>query len=117
MLRYENKYYIPESKVELLRSMLLPFVKHDPYADSMPEKKYTVRSIYFESPKFDCYWKKIEGLAFREKLRLRGYNNVADEKNDVFFEIKRKKEIPLKKFRAQTTFENETGISDRSRGG
>ena len=93
MLRYENKYYIPENKVELLRSMLLPFVKHDPFADSMPEKKYTVRSIYFETPKFECYWKKIAGLAFRDKLRLRGYNNVADENNVVFFEIKRRKKF------------------------
>ncbi len=103
MLRYEFKYYVPENKLELLRKMLRPFTYLDAFADSQPKKEYTVRSIYFDTPDFECYHTKVEGIKNRLKVRLRGYN-TGDEKSTVFLELKKKYENPLLKQRAKITY-------------
>lgn len=105
MLRYEYKYYVPESKIDLLRSMIQPFMELDAFAASQSDKQYTVRSIYFDTPDFECYNTKIDGLKHRNKVRLRGYNKE-DPKNKVFLEIKRKYEGPIMKNRAFLKFED-----------
>lgn len=105
MLRYEYKYYVPEKKIEILRSMIEPFMQLDPFAASQPERQYTVRSIYFDTPDFECYSTKIDGLKHRNKVRLRGYNSE-DPDNKVFLEIKRKYEGPIMKNRAFLKYKN-----------
>ncbi len=102
-LRYEYKYFVPMSKLEMLRQLIGPFTRLDPYAAQQPAKEYTVRSIYFETPDFECYQTKIEGLKHRNKVRLRGYNTY-DGTNVVFMEIKRKYEAPILKNRAMVHF-------------
>jgi len=103
MLRYEYKYYVPNTKLALLRALMEPYVTLDKYADSCPEKHYTVRSIYFETPDFECYRTKMAGIKNRIKVRLRGYNKE-NPTNTVFMEIKRKFESPIHKDRAPLTF-------------
>ena len=105
MLRYEYKYYVHESKMDLLRSMIEPFMHLDSFAASQPDNQYTVRSIYFDTPDFECYNTKIDGLKHRNKVRLRGYNTEAPE-NKVFLEIKRKYEGPIMKNRAFLKFKD-----------
>lgn len=99
MLRYEYKYFVPNSKLDLLRSLIKPFTTLDKFAASRPEKEYTVRSIYFDTPDFECYHTKIDGQKHRNKVRLRGYNKEKSS-NTVFLEIKRKYEAPILKNRA-----------------
>jgi hypothetical protein len=105
-LRYEYKYFVPSSKMEMLRNMIAPFVRYDNFSDKMPEKHYTVRSIYFDTPEYDCFFEKVEGIKHRKKFRLRGYNKPNGKDGQVFFEIKRKYEIPIMKNRAPTAYEN-----------
>jgi len=83
--------------------MVLPFVNMDQFAESGGNNQYTVRSIYFDTPAYDFYQEKVEGIKNRKKVRLRGYD-LEDEKNTVFFEIKRKYSIPIIKYRAPVTF-------------
>ncbi|MEM9821021.1 MAG: polyphosphate polymerase domain-containing protein [Bacteroidota bacterium] len=104
MLRYEYKYFVPNSKLDLLRDMIKSFVYLDKFAASRKEKEYTVRSIYFETPDFECYRTKIAGLKHRNKVRLRGYNKEKSS-NTVFLEIKRKYEAPILKNRAPVRFD------------
>ena len=99
ILRYEYKYYVPNNKLNLLRSMIIPFMNLDEFADSRRNKEYTVRSIYFDTPTFECYSTKIDGLKHRNKVRIRGYNEESPD-NKVFLEIKRKYEGPIMKNRA-----------------
>ncbi|MEM8909775.1 MAG: VTC domain-containing protein, partial [Bacteroidota bacterium] len=73
MLRYEYKYYVPNEQLDVLRNMIHPFVQLDQFAASRKRKEYTVRSIYFETPDFECYRTKVAGLKHRNKVRLRGY--------------------------------------------
>ena len=104
MLRNEIKYFVHNSKIDTLRKMILPFVKLDKHSQMMPDKQYTVRSIYFDTPSYDFYFEKVEGIKHRKKFRLRGYNTIDDGTHTVFFEIKRKYENPIKKNRAPSTF-------------
>lgn len=103
-MRYEYKYFVHSSKINLLRKMISPFVELDKYTEQRKDKQYTVRSIYFDTPSFNYYFEKVEGIKHRKKFRLRGYNNEEDEGNNVVFEIKRKYEIPIVKNRAYSTY-------------
>jgi SPX domain protein involved in polyphosphate accumulation len=82
---------------------MTPFLRRDSFAARQDKGMYTVRSIYFDTPGFEMYHTKIEGIAHRMKVRLRGYN-VGDDQSTVFMEIKRKYEGPILKNRASTTF-------------
>jgi len=104
-LRYEYKYFVPIGKMEMLRNMITPFMDYDKHSEKMKEKHYTVRSIYFDTPEYDCYFEKVEGLKHRKKFRLRGYNQLEKSNGHVFFEIKRKYEDPILKNRAPSLFE------------
>ena len=102
MLRYEFKYIIPVERLEEVRSALNPFLEYDSYA-AMNGGEYTVRSIYFDTPDFECYTTKLAGIKHRNKIRIRGYNE--EEKNSgVFFEIKKKYEHPILKHRRLMPF-------------
>lgn len=102
-MRYEFKYLVPSEQYSALRSTLLPFLRPDSFAAQQPNGMYTVRSIYFDTPGFEMYHTKIEGIAHRMKVRLRGYNK-GDDSSPVFMEIKRKYEGPILKNRAHTTY-------------
>ncbi|MBE0639453.1 MAG: polyphosphate polymerase domain-containing protein [Bacteroidales bacterium] len=104
-LRYEFKYFVPNSKMDMLRSMISPFMKYDKFAEKMPDHQYTVRSIYFDTPEYNCYFEKLEGIKHRKKFRLRGYNLPGEDNVKVFFEIKRKYEDPIMKNRAPAEYE------------
>jgi hypothetical protein len=102
-MRYEFKYFVRNNEVERLRENIMPFVDVDKFAAIGDKHQYTVRSIYFDSPKFDFYYEKVEGIKNRKKIRLRGYEKE-DGNNIVFFEIKRKYDIPILKYRAPAKF-------------
>lgn len=102
-MRYEFKYLIPNEQYTALRSVLLPFIQRDRFAMKQPNGMYTVRSIYFDTPDFEMFHTKINGIAHRMKVRLRGYN-IGDDDSLVFMEIKRKYEGPILKNRSDTTY-------------
>lgn len=102
-MRYEYKYIVPNNKLEQLRQMILPFVDVDDFAEASGKNQYSVRSIYFDTPRYDFYFEKVEGIKNRKKVRLRGYDDE-DQNNTVFLEIKRKYNIPILKYRAPVTF-------------
>jgi hypothetical protein len=102
MLRYEYKYFAPYAKLARLRALLKPFVELDGYARACGGE-YTVRSIYFDTPDWECYFQKVSGVKRRNKVRLRGYN-VGDGESQVFFEIKKKVDEPLHKHRAALSY-------------
>lgn len=87
--RLEYKYLVPKSLVDAIRADMRPFVEIDQFAEKQQAKEYTVRSVYYDTPKFDCYSEKIEGLKVRKKFRIRGYN-IPDKNSIVFLEIKQK---------------------------
>jgi len=102
-MRFEYKYIVHESLMDKLRQTIMPFVRADRYSEAGGKGQYIVRSIYFDTPKFDYFFEKIDGIRDRKKIRMRGYN---DDGNDptVFLEIKRKFNIPIVKERVSLPF-------------
>jgi hypothetical protein len=103
-MKYEFKYIVPVSRMDQLREAISPYVEVDPYADMMEKKEYTVRSVYYDTSRFDYYYEKIDGYKIRKKIRIRGYNDKAGD-DAVFMEIKRKLKEPIEKDRERLTFE------------
>lgn len=103
-MKYEFKYIVPVSQLDELREAIKPYVELDPYAAEMDANEYTVRSIYFDTARFDYYYEKIDGYKIRKKIRIRGYN-VQKGGDTVFMEIKRKLKEPIEKDREKMTFE------------
>lgn len=87
--RFEFKYFVPDDLVEELTSFLLRFMRRDPYAVDLPTKSYSVISLYYDSPKLDYYYEKIDGMSRRKKVRWRTYEGQPG-KPTYFCEIKRK---------------------------
>ena len=88
-MRFEYKFVVPQGELQALRAGLAPFVAPDHFADVRAQKEYTVRSIYFDTARFDFYHEKLEGLQFRKKIRVRGYNEP-EERSLVYLEVKKK---------------------------
>lgn len=87
--RYELKYHLPREEMAEIRKHIAPFVTHDKHSAVMPEKHYSVRSIYFDSDDLVFYFEKLDSVKIRKKLRVRTYN-LAEDKAPAFLEIKRK---------------------------
>jgi len=103
-VRHEIKYILPKAYLSALRQMIEPFVTPDKHVKFNPDFTYTVRSIYFDTPDLLFYREKIEGIPYRLKLRIRGYNQP-EPNSPVFLEIKRKHKVPMTKNRAPFPFD------------
>lgn len=108
--RYELKYLLRPELAERVVDFLRPYLEVDKYcngndANAYSERKrrtssayferkqetsfaYTVRSIYFDSPDFECFHAKRGGQKYREKFRIRTYNHSGSA--PLFLENKRK---------------------------
>ena len=88
-MRLEYKYLVRNEDLDRLRIKLFPFVETDEFIKEESGNEYTVRSIYFDSSKFNFYHEKIDGIKIRKKLRIRSYDSQ-DDNNLVFLEVKNK---------------------------
>ena len=104
MEKFEYKYRVPSELLPELRARMQPFVEFDSYMNMGGPSGYTVRSIYFDTPKFDYFHEKVDGIKMRKKIRIRGYNEYNPE-NIIFLEIKRKNERTISKNRAPLNYQ------------
>ena len=89
MGRLEYKFLASTSLADRIRADLLPYVRPDAQHGSQGPGAYTVRSIYYDTPRFHCYDAKLAGLRVRRKFRVRGYDHPHQD-SIVFLEIKKK---------------------------
>ena len=59
--RYELKYRINMWQYNQVKLALVPYMKMDSYSLRAPDRKYLVRSLYFDSPDYLSYREKING--------------------------------------------------------
>lgn len=86
--RREYKYLIDGATAARLRAAIRPFCELDPHAARSPGGRYTIESLYLDSPHMGLYWANEHEQVDRIKVRVRGY---ADAPNSpVFFEVKRR---------------------------
>jgi SPX domain protein involved in polyphosphate accumulation len=97
--RYEIKYSIPVSSFRHLKPDLERFLGRDKHGGE--SGFYSIASLYFDTPDFDCYRNKLDGLLFRRKLRIRVYPDKPD--GTAFVEIKQRVNRTVQKRRLAMT--------------
>ncbi len=81
--RYEMKYIITKEQKKRLLNMLGNYIEVDEFG------KYTINSIYFDTPDFRMIRNSIEKPAYKEKLRVRSYG-ISKPDTIVYMELKKK---------------------------
>ncbi len=71
--RNELKFYLDSAYVSTLFSRLSAVMPMDSH--TLKNGGYSIRSLYFEDPRFSSYNDKLNGLENRVKYRLRFYNS------------------------------------------
>jgi len=87
-LRYEFKYILDDAKREAIESELSHFMQLDPFVEQFENKKYLVRSLYFDDPVNTFYYEKTDGLMHRQKFRIRTYAMEYNENIPIMLELK-----------------------------
>lgn len=81
--RYELKYMLSLAQKEKVLKAMEPYMSLDGYG------RTTIRNIYFDTDNYRLIRHSIEGLGYKEKLRIRSYGK-ADPGSTVFVELKKK---------------------------
>lgn len=84
--RKEQKYLITLDQYSLLLEQIMPYMRSDKFGI---DGRYIVSSLYFDSDDHKIYFETKNKLAFRQKLRLRIYNETGIDET-AFFEVKQK---------------------------
>ena len=83
--RHELKYQINYAEYLALQQRLRPIMRLDPNVDETGH--YWIRSIYFDNADDKALKEKVDGVAKREKFRIRYYN---DDLSQITLEKKMK---------------------------
>lgn len=87
--RYELKYLVTGDQYRQLVDDFAAHLQPDPMGDT--HGRYTITSLYYDSPDYKGYWDKIEGHRFRRKVRARVYGDqVVRPDTTCFVEIKQR---------------------------
>ncbi|WP_077356579.1 polyphosphate polymerase domain-containing protein [Virgibacillus halodenitrificans] len=112
--RKEQKYLISIDQYNELVHQISPYMRADKFGS---DGRYTVSSLYFESNDNKIYFETKNKLRYRQKLRLRVYNDT-DINGTAFFEVKQKhkkvvnkRRMVLPLFEAYRYLENVQGES------
>lgn len=81
--RYEIKYMISRKQKEILLQAMEPYMELDQYGHT------TIRNIYYDTDTYRLIRRSIEKPAYKEKLRVRCYDQAAPD-SMVFVELKKK---------------------------
>ncbi len=84
--RREYKYLADEALVDRVRHAIRPFCALDPYAAKAPQNRYTIESLYLDTPDLALYRANDIELVDRFKLRVRHYPDAPN--SPAFLEVK-----------------------------
>ena len=110
--RFELKYIVTKRDVDRLRPEIAAYMVRDEYAAETG--RYTLSSLYYDTPARDCFWAKLDGLKFRRKLRIRHYEQAAPltDSTPVFVEIKQRIDRVTQKRRAVLPYGDALDLCD-----
>jgi len=110
--RFELKYLVSKREVDRLRPEVEAYMRRDAYADA--DGRYTLSSLYYDTPSLACYHAKLDGLRFRRKVRIRHYEQQAALTADtpVFVEIKQRVDRVTQKRRAALAYADALELCD-----
>jgi len=104
--RFEFKYHLsPLQASRISAELMRSHMKPDSAVESFPEPRYTVTSLYFDSPDWKCWLENESGERRRFKLRVRSYTPRPDADSLVFLEIKKKDDAVVTKDRVALPYD------------
>ena len=68
--RYEFKFLLNTTKAQLIENEIKNFMILDSNASKNQNKKYFVRSLYFDTPNYANFYEKVDGIKIRKNLEL-----------------------------------------------
>ena len=95
--RVECKYLVRQDQVDGIREYIQPFVHRDRFARGHADGRYTISSLYLDSPEMALYRSTTRGIKNRFKLRIRTYTDKPED--PTFFEVKKRMNGIVYKFR------------------
>lgn len=98
--RHEFKYLCTDAQLAILRTRLMGLMAKDSHVG--PDGVYHIKSLYFDDCNDRCFWENEDGVAPREKYRIRIYEN-SDAR--ISLECKRKENDKIHKTSCQLTME------------
>jgi len=96
--RYELKYLIPESLITPISDFVSIYCSKDNYGEKTEDGFYDIYSLYFDTPDYLFFRKRMEGAASRFNMRIRTYDDQSGL--PCFFEVKQKYNGIVRKYRA-----------------
>jgi len=107
-LRYEFKYILDDDRRKKIEEELSHFMQLDPFVERFENRKYLVRSLYFDDPFYTFYYEKTDGLMHRQKFRIRTYSMEYDETIPIMLELKGRYNNFVYKHRTELKHDNES---------
>jgi SPX domain protein involved in polyphosphate accumulation len=96
--RFEFKYRLDVATYHRLRCSLAGFTRHDPHCRKHRNRRYLVRSLYFDTYDYAAYEEKQTGVPARIKIRVRTYWADPDKAEFLRLELKTKRANLINKF-------------------
>lgn len=92
MYRVEDKYICSTIELYMLQQRIGSVLKAD--SNESHPQGYSIISLYFDDMQDTCLWDTLDGVEFRDKYRIRIYNNSLDT---IKLEVKSKKDSRILK--------------------
>lgn len=108
--RREYKYLVDEALADRIRDAIRPFCALDPYAARAPGRRYTIESLYLDTPDLALYRANDIELVERFKLRIRRYPDAPESPH--FLEVKSRYHDTIVKSRAMVGRDWPLQVSD-----
>lgn len=99
--RYELKYLIPRSYVEPISRFVEAYCDLDYHSARSDDGFYPVNTLYFDTPGCEFLKQRMWGRASRFNMRVRAYGDGTH--GPYYMEIKHKRSVGMKKYRATAT--------------
>lgn len=98
--RFEYKYRLPVQQYLQVKNCIKPYMEIDEYTDRAPDRRYLVRSVYYDSIFLNAFEEKIDGNSDRIKFRIRTYAEKMEEGQVLRAEMKVRKGAITEKYGA-----------------
>lgn len=113
--RYEFKFLLSQKKANQIENEIKNFMILDENALNKKNKKYFVRSLYFDTPEYSNFYEKVDGIKIRKKFRIRSYSNNKKDNPNLFLEMKGRKNQKTYKLRTPILSKHLEYLVDRNK--
>ena len=99
--RFEMKYILNKKISTSIQNEIKNFMVYDGHiSENSRDKKYYVRSIYFDNNDYSSFNEKVDGVKVRHKFRVRTYSD--DLKSDTKLYLEEKGRLNQRTYKIRT---------------